>query len=60
MDGFMVGDRVRLYPSQRLGTVVAYPEMGEYPVQFDDEPDEVYYCFAEDLERDIKGHLYTA
>lgn len=60
MDGFMVGDRVRLYPSQRLGTIVDDCAMGKCAVQFDDEPEELYSCYQDDLERDIQGHLYVA
>ena len=48
-DKFMIGDRVRHRESGQVGTVKAYPEGNEYPVEFEDDG-EIYYTEADVLE----------
>lgn len=49
MNKFMDGDRV-WWMGDQLGTIVGDPEGEEYPVEFEDEEQEIYYCHAKDLE----------
>jgi hypothetical protein len=49
-DKFLAGERVRFVLTGKLGTVMGYPEGDEYPVRFDGEPSDIYYCFSYDLE----------
>ena len=47
---FIIGDRVRHKENGKIGRVVGDPEGDEYPVEFDDEKGEAYYCDAPVLE----------